>query len=109
MKKVNKIWGRELWVCNNDRYCGKILELKKDFQSSLHKHKEKDETFLVLEGKVLMEIPKEERILFPYDSIRIKPFIIHRFTGLEDSKIIEFSTHHDYKDTYRVEKSRKVK
>ena len=29
----------------------------------------------------------------------------HRFTPLEDSKIIEFSTHHEDSDTYRDDES----
>jgi len=56
MKTVDKDWGRELWIVNNDKYCGKILELNKGYRCSIHYHKIKDETFYILEGRVLMEI-----------------------------------------------------
>jgi len=39
---------------------------------------------------------------------RVKPGVKHRFSGIEDSLIIEVSTHHDESDTYRIEESRKV-
>jgi len=32
----------------------------------------------------------------------------HRFTGLENSEIMEFSTHHEDEDSYRDELSGKV-
>jgi hypothetical protein len=31
--------------------------------------------------------------------------MVHRFSGLEDSEIIEFSTHHEDEDSYRQERS----
>lgn len=30
MVYVDKSWGNELWICNNEKYCGKILNIKKD-------------------------------------------------------------------------------
>ena len=42
------------------------------------------------------------------DSLRITPGMKHRFTGLEDSEIMEFSTHHKDEDSYRDEESGKV-
>ena len=74
----------------------------------MHHHKNKDETFYILKGKVLMEINKETMIMFPGDSILIEPNTKHRFTGLEDSEILEFSTHHEDEDSYRDEESGKV-
>ena len=74
----------------------------------MHYHKIKDETFYVNKGKVLMEINNEKKIMLPGDSLRILPNTKHRFTGLEDSEIIEFSTHHEDSDSYREELSGKV-
>ncbi len=54
IKIVTKEWGEERWIVNRD-YCGKLLILKKGFRCSLHYHKNKDETFYVNKGKVLME------------------------------------------------------
>ena len=107
-KTVKKVWGKEIWIVNTDKYCGKILELKKNWRCSRHYHKKKDETFYILSGKVLFELNDNKMILEPGDSIRIKPNNWHRFTGLEDSKIIEFSTHHEDSDTYRSTSSSRV-
>jgi len=114
MKEVEKVWGKEIWVVNRE-YCGKILKLKKGFRCSLHYHKKKDETFYILKGKVLFEVAGDfgahdrEQVMLPGDSIHIVPFITHRFTGLEDSEIIEFSTHHEDSDSYRLTESEEVK
>jgi len=94
-------------MANTDKYCGKILELKKNCFCSIHYHKEKDETFYVLDGKIKLELFGETKILKKGESIHLKPYTLHRFTGIEDSKIIEISTHHEDSDSYRVKKSGK--
>ena len=104
----DKVWGKELWIANNDKYCGKILELSKGFRCSIHYHKNKDETFYILEGKVLMEVDGEKKIMNVGESIRIFQEMKHRFTGIEDSKILEISTHHEEDDSYRDVQSGEV-
>lgn len=107
MKEVEKVWGKEIWIVNKD-YCGKKLILKKGFRCSMHYHKNKDETFYILKGRVLMEADNKKQIMTEGDSIMITPNTKHRFTGLENSEIIEFSTHHEDEDSYRDELSGKV-
>ena len=102
MKKVEKDWGSESWIVNNDLYCGKILFIKKRHRCSIHYHKNKDETFYVLSGSLLLELFGECMILKEGDSIRLEPNTVHRFTGLEDTKILEISTHHEDSDSYRL-------
>lgn len=102
-----KAWGSEQWVVN-DTYCGKIMLLKKGFRCSIHYHKIKDETFYILEGKMLLELEGEKAIMKPGEVIRIKPGQKHRFTALEDTRFIEFSTHHEDEDSYRDTQSGKV-
>ena len=106
-KIVEKVWGSEEWIVNR-QYCGKFLNLKKGTRCSMHYHKNKDETFFILKGKVLMEIDDKTRIMNPGDSQLIEPNQKHRFTGLKDSKILEISTHHEDNDSYRDEESGKV-
>jgi len=101
-KEVPKVWGKEIWLANYD-YCGKLLILNKGFRCSMHYHKNKDETFYINKGKVLMEIDNEKKIMLPGDSVRLTQGMKHRFTGLEDSEIMEFSTHHEDEDSYREE------
>lgn len=106
MKIVPKVWGSELWIVNNSLYCGKILKLNKGWQGSRHYHKIKTETFYVLKGMVRLELGGEApMILYPGGNVTIQPGTPHRFAGIEDSEIVEFSTTHDDRDTYRETES----
>ncbi len=92
-----KPWGREIWFACNDRYAGKILEVKKNQRLSLQYHEKKCETQYVYEGKVKLTWGKDENslqeaILNPGDKVDIFPYTIHRIEGLEDSKIFEVSS-----------------
>lgn len=102
-----KVWGFEHWIVNKE-YCGKKLILFKGYRCSYHYHKIKDETFYILSGKVLMEINGEERIMLPGDKVHILPYTKHRFSGIEPSEIMEFSTHHIEEDSYRESESGRV-
>jgi len=109
MEKVSKVWGHEEIICNHD-YCGKKLVLEKNGFCSMHYHKNKDETFYIIKGKIRLETYLsdkkdgfKEQILEVGEYVRILPFVPHRFVGLEDSEIIEFSTHHEDEDSYRLE------
>ncbi|MBL8693527.1 MAG: cupin domain-containing protein [Planctomycetes bacterium] len=105
-----KGWGAEHWIHNDDKYCGKLLILKKGKRCSMHFHVKKTETFYVSKGKVQMELihhPSKETETFvmePGDSCEIYPLLRHRFTGIEDAEIFEFSTQHFEDDSYRIEK-----
>jgi quercetin dioxygenase-like cupin family protein len=103
-----KAWGSEDWIVNSDRYCGKILTLRQGWQCSLHHHPIKDETLYLMSGKVRFELDGRAIDMQPGDWVRVWPGSLHRFTGIEDSVIVEFSTHHDEADVVRLEPSRKV-
>lgn len=99
MKVVDKVWGKEYWIVN-DEYCGKFLLLNKGSQSSYHYHNEKKETFYPLRGGVLLTVEgKEIRLGRAYT---IEPLVKHSFKGLTDAVILEISTHHDDKDVVRL-------
>lgn len=100
--RVPKDWGEELWIVNRD-YCGKLLRIKQGHRCSLHYHKAKDEVFYVTKGRVLLELGGDEMILETGDHRHVAPGTIHRFTGLTDAELVEFSTHHEDSDSYRVE------
>ncbi len=102
-----KVWGEEHWIVNAS-YCGKKLVLRQGHRCSVHHHRLKDEVFYVLSGCVLMEVNGEPRVLRPGMKQHIHPGDTHRFTGLEASEIIEFSTHHVEEDSYRDEPSGRV-
>jgi mannose-6-phosphate isomerase-like protein (cupin superfamily) len=106
---VKKPWGSEDWVANSELYCGKILTVNQGKKCSFHKHVLKDETFLCFSGKILLKYGYDEDIskateiiLNPGDSFHIPVGLIHQFYGLEDSKIMEFSTQHFDSDSYRI-------
>lgn len=105
---VPKLWGYEKWIENNEKYCCKILSLNRGYQCSLHYHKNKDETFMITQGHVRLELGDEVLHLRPGSFVRVPPGTPHRFTGMEDSLIMEISTHHEESDSYRIEESKKV-
>ena len=102
-----KVWGEEHWIVNLD-YCGKKLVLRRGHRCSVHHHKVKDETFYVIGGRVLLELGDTARVLVPGDKAHVAIGQKHRFTGLRDSEIIEFSTHHIEDDSYRDTESGRV-
>jgi len=99
-----KVWGEEHWIVNRD-YCGKKLVLRRGWRCSLHFHKTKDEVFYLIQGRVLLQVDDGWLVLEPGEAKRIAPGVVHRFWGLEDSEIIEFSTHHEEGDSFRHEVS----
>lgn len=105
-----KGWGHEDWIINLPEYCAKILVVEAGKQCSLHFHKLKTETMLLVSGRIEFSISKPGFMelsiveLSPGDAIHIEPLALHRFRALENSVIHEFSTEHFESDSYRVEK-----
>jgi quercetin dioxygenase-like cupin family protein len=105
-----KGWGDELWITNNDKYCGKILQFNKGASFSMHYHIKKEETWCVTKGKLKLEyfnLEKADRLtktLEQGDVVHLAPCIPHKLTALEDSSVFEVSTQHFNEDSYRVEK-----
>lgn len=109
---VPKLWGREEWIVNNEKYCGKKLIFWQGYRFSLHYHKIKEESFYLLSGIVLLELIDKglltERIMTAGDIAHVKPYVQHRVTALTDAELMEFSTQHLDEDSYRLEESGKV-
>jgi len=53
-KFVSKDWGYEIWVENNPLYCCKHLHVVPGKWCSFHYHKNKKETFYVIDGELLL-------------------------------------------------------
>lgn len=123
METHRKKWGHELWIVNNDKYCGKILHFRKNTACSVHKHNVKDEVFFLASGKIIVRYcDKEfngihhslkyidsnrnkdikETVLRPGESFHVFPGLYHQIYALEDSDLYEFSTHHEENDSIRV-------
>lgn len=106
---VEKLWGHEKTLVNNEKYCGKIIHVYKDKMGSFHYHINKDETFYILSGKIKLKwayddnfTNSNESILRVGDSFRIYPTMRHQIIGLEESDIIEISTFDEDSDSIRV-------
>ena len=105
---VNKTWGKEVWMVNNEKYCGKLLIFNKDNQFSLHYHIKKDESWYILSGKLIFRWVNtnngqfKERILSKDDAIRIPPGLPHQLFAIEKSVIVETSTQHFEEDSHRI-------
>lgn len=105
-----KKWGHEDWIVNNDQYCGKLLHFEKfGGQTSMHFHAKKHETMMCQLGEfeIMCIDPKNAKFssifLHPGDVVEIPPLTIHRIICLKDgSDLLEFSTHHEDDDSYRV-------
>lgn len=96
-------WGYEIWIANNDKYCGKILVVSKDKSCSLQYHKEKDETWFILDGVIRVDTKNGSYNMNIGEVLDIPKGSVHRFTAVGGvAKIIEVSTHHEYSDTYRI-------
>ncbi len=97
VKRVDKPWGNELIWAHTDRYVGKILHVKAGESLSLQYHEAKDETIMVLSGRIELqhygadESPQKS-ILEPRQPFRIRPGLRHRMVALEDTDIVEVST-----------------
>jgi len=97
VKTVDKPWGHELIWAITDRYVGKILHIKKGQSLSLQYHVAKDETVMVLKGKMpfdpsLEGEPPRPAELLPLQPFHITPLLRHRMTALEDTDVVEVST-----------------
>jgi mannose-6-phosphate isomerase-like protein (cupin superfamily) len=117
MKVVQKQWGHEKWFCNTPSYCAKELVLEPGWRCSLHYHREKCETFVVLSGWCSLELQNKDssfttKILEPFEEVLVLPGRLHRFSLPPDAKqscsILEVSTHHEDSDSYRVVESSRV-
>lgn len=94
---VEKPWGHELIWAHTDRYVGKILHIKAGESLSLQYHVVKDETVMVLGGRMRFEHYRDGEApvvieLGPREPFHIAPGTRHRMTALEDTDVLEVST-----------------
>lgn len=90
-----KGWGLETLVHNNEKYCIKLLDVEKGKECSLHYHKYKEESFLVLSGslQIIFEYGGKTEIIIlnKGESVDIPEYMPHKFVALEDSRLLEAS------------------
>ena len=110
-----KGWGWERTIVNTPKYCGKVLVFAMGRKCSWHYHAldGKDETFLVIRGALHVtygpdDDPDSTRntyvVLRAGRSLRIEPGTRHRMLALEDTEMVEFSTHDEPADSIKIER-----
>ncbi len=105
--RVDKPWGYELRFATTDRYLGKIIHVNKDESLSLQYHESKDETLLMTEGVMDLELSRQDGIMETHrmavgDCIRIVPGRKHRMLAVEDCEFVEVSSP-EINDVVRLE------
>ena len=86
------------------------FEIKKGFFRGSHFHRQKEEVFYVVRGRIrarFVDTETDERgefVLEEGDKIRIEPLCGHILHGLEDSMVVEYSPQfYDIEDNFRIE------
>lgn len=116
-KKIVKVWGVEYVLLNNELYCQKLLKVMPGYRSSVHKHLQKDETFIGIQGCTVLTVDLNDSIshrdlviiaITPGRQYRIKPGTWHCFETHTESWVMEVSTAHSEDDVVRSIPSRKI-
>lgn len=95
--RVEKPWGHELIWAHTERYVGKVLVIEAGRRLSLQRHEIKDETILVMSGRLRLTLEAEDGVvsqeeLGPGDHRRVRTGRIHRYEAIERCELIEVST-----------------
>lgn len=108
---VIKEWGKEE-ILRTEGYTVKIMFLKPDFQVSMHLHMKKKETFILIQGELLLETINLENgekfnthLKNTLESVTLGENVPHTFYcpegQIEETIFIEASTEDDVNDNYR--------
>lgn len=89
---VKKPWGGYTIIEKTSEYWIKKLFIKKDEEFSLQSHKERSESWIVLEGKIRVLKGEKFYILKRGEYIEIPKNKKHRIHGLTDSYVLEIAT-----------------
>lgn len=107
-ERVEKPWGYELIWARSEEYAGKLLSVNAGQQLSLQFHRQKDESWYLLEGVAELEFAAAgektttSEVVRPGAAFRIRPGTVHRIRALEDVLMLEVSTPH-LDDVVRLE------
>jgi len=95
--RVDKPWGHELIWAHTDRYVGKVLVIEAGHRLSLQLHRQKDETILVIGGRMRLHLEDEtgtlrSEELGPGNHRRVVAGRRHRYEAIERTELVEVST-----------------
>jgi mannose-6-phosphate isomerase len=96
MRRVEKPWGYEIVWAETPKYVGKVLHIDAGHRLSRQYHRVKEETLLLQQGEMLLEIGPadgiEERRMRAGDVFHVAPGTIHRMIAITDVDVVEVST-----------------
>ena len=101
--RVTKKWGWEFIPVNNELYCLKLMFCEDNIWSSdglYHMHVEKDETFIIVDGELELDIDGKTKIYKVLQTVRISPLTPHRFRS-KWCQFMEVSTPDKPEDSIR--------
>jgi mannose-6-phosphate isomerase-like protein (cupin superfamily) len=107
-RRVEKPWGYERIWSQTDHYVGKILFIAAGRRLSLQKHLVKDESFLVLRGRLRLHLEGPDGVVLtsdlePGEHRRVAVGRIHRYEAVDgDVELVEVSTP-ELDDVVRIE------
>lgn len=110
-RKIEKPWGYEIIWAETEDYLGKILHINEGQRLSLQYHEQKEETIMVLSGKLEMVASKvgskaalATLILEEGETYHVTPYTVHRFCATQgtDVRLVEVSTNF-LEDVVRLE------
>ncbi|MHA2065164.1 MAG: cupin domain-containing protein [Candidatus Thorarchaeota archaeon] len=105
-----KVWGTE-YIIGRRPYATKVMVLEPGLQVSTHLHRDKQETFVLISGQMIVEILDPAgtksiiRLVESFSSITLKPMTPHTFyvpDGQGPAVFIESSTEDHPDDSYRL-------
>jgi mannose-6-phosphate isomerase len=96
--RVEKPWGYELVWAKAEGYAGKLLFVRAGQALSLQFHREKDESWYVLDGRAELQLGEVGQAVLNTEIVgagaafRFRPGTVHRVSAVEDTTILEVST-----------------
>ena len=96
-RRVDKPWGHELIWAHTDRYVGKTLVIETGKRLSLQRHEVKDESILVVSGRLRLWLEGDDGVvrtedLGPGSARHVAVGRIHRYEAIERCELMEVST-----------------
>src|SRR3989338_5454962 len=88
---VSKPWGRFLQFTLNEKTTVKILELNKGEETSLQRHKNRDEFWYALDDGIEVWVKGMKYPLKKGESISIPKKSLHKLVGRKHGRVLEIS------------------
>ena len=105
-KIVNKPWGHEYLVYENDEGGLWFLKIKKGQQTSMHCHPKKTTGLVLLDGNAEVSFLADSKILDPISKLMIRRGLFHSTKAIDcDAFIFEIETPKDKHDLVRLNDS----